>query len=75
MGGLRQFRLLLATGDRACGAEEGGALADLVLGLQEELVQGLGGGGVFEADVDGEVEPDVVVCSLWRWDGLVLKLD
>lgn len=75
LGCLRQVWVRFAMGDAACWTEEGGAVADLFFGEEEELVEGLGGGGFAEVDVDGEVGADVVVCSGCKWISLILKLD
>ena len=48
---------------------------DLLFGKEEELIDGLGGGSVAERNVDGEVGSDIVVCSPWRWDWMVLRLN
>ncbi len=72
---LREVGFFLTLRDGNCGAEEGGAIMDLLFGEEEEIVEGLGGGGVGEGDVDGEVGADVVVCSPSEWATVVLSLD
>ena len=61
-------------GDEGCGTEEGGPVADLLFAKEEELVEGFGGDGVAEADVDREIGADFVVCSPCEWANLVLEL-
>ena len=67
--------VLLRTGDGFRGAELGSAIMNLLFGKKEELIDGLGGGGVAERNVYGEIGSDFVVCSPWRWDGMVLRLN
>ena len=65
----------LGTGDGLHGAELTSAIMNLLFGQEEELIDGLGGGSVTEGNVYGKVGSDFVVCSPWRWDGMVLRLD
>lgn len=65
----------LRTGDGLRGAVLGSVILNLLFGKEEELMDGLGGGGFTEGNVYGEVGSDIVVCSPWRWDGMVLWLN
>ena len=67
--------VLLRTGDGFRGAELSSAIMNLLFGKEEKLMDGLGGGGVAERNVYAEVGSDFVVCSPWRWDGMVLRLN
>lgn len=50
-------------------------MMNLLLGEEEEIIEGLGRGGVPEGDVDDEIGTNVVICTPCKWTRLVLGLD
>ena len=74
---MREVSGFLAMGNRGYEAEAGSAIMDFLFGEGEELMDGLGRGGVAECDVDGEVGTNVVVqvISPCKWTSPILRPD